>query len=73
MPNHLKKIRQDRGLVIYGLVTLSGVSPSIISAVEKHDYRPSPDTRTRIAEPLGVPMQDIWPSEDEQLVTVAGV
>jgi DNA-binding XRE family transcriptional regulator len=65
--NLLKQVRHRRGLAIYGLSALCGVSPAVISAVERWDYAPCHDVRQRIAEALAVSIGDIWPEAEAQL------
>lgn len=62
----LRALRRQRELALYGLATLSGVSPTTICAVEKWGYRPRVEVRKRIASALGVNVTDIWPDEDAQ-------
>jgi DNA-binding XRE family transcriptional regulator len=64
--NRLKQVRHWRDLAIYGLSALSGVSPTVISAVERWDYCPSAEVRQRIAEALSVDIAEIWPSRETQ-------
>jgi lambda repressor-like predicted transcriptional regulator len=58
--NQLKATRRARGLAIWGLSVMSGVSPSLLTAIEKWGYVPGADTRKRIADALGVKVEDIW-------------
>jgi len=64
--NRLKQVRHRRDLAIYGLSALSGVSPTVISAVERWDYRPGAEVRQRIAAALGVGVAEIWPARETQ-------
>jgi DNA-binding XRE family transcriptional regulator len=61
----LRALRRRRELALYGLATLSGVSPTTICAVEKWGYRPRVEVRQRIAAALGVNVIDIWPEETQ--------
>jgi DNA-binding XRE family transcriptional regulator len=63
--NNLKALRQDRGLALYGLAALAGVSPTTLSAIEQWNYRPTGSVRGRIAAALGVQVTDIWMAEKE--------
>jgi lambda repressor-like predicted transcriptional regulator len=58
--NQLRATRRARGLAIWGLSVMSGVSPSLLTAIEKWGYVPGADTRQRIADALGVQVEDIW-------------
>jgi DNA-binding XRE family transcriptional regulator len=62
--NRLKQVRYRHDLAIYGLSALSGVSPTIISAVERWDYCPGDEVRQRIAVALGADITEIWPSRE---------
>lgn len=66
--NRLREIRKSRGLVLWHLASLCRTSPSVLSAIERYNYKPSNAMRDRIAEVLGVTITDLWP-EEEQRVT----
>ena len=63
MSSQLKSIRRTRGLAIWGLSVMSGVSPSLLTAIEKWGYVPGRNTQSRIADALGVQVEDIWTRE----------
>jgi DNA-binding XRE family transcriptional regulator len=65
MANRLREIRQQRKLPLVGVTVRSGVATATLSAIERHGYRPSLETKARIAEALGVGVADIWPPEVE--------
>lgn len=62
--NRLREFRKDQGLALWGLAARSHVSASLLSAIEKWDYRPGPEVRRRIAAALGVEPSVIWPEFD---------
>jgi DNA-binding XRE family transcriptional regulator len=64
--NRLKQVRHRRDLAIYGLSALSGVSPTILCAVERWGYCPGDEVRRRIAHALAVSVSDIWPEAEAQ-------
>ncbi|MGA7731288.1 MAG: hypothetical protein WCD37_08440 [Chloroflexia bacterium] len=66
MSSLLKAARRARGLAIWGLSVMSGVSPSLLTAIEKWGYVPNSNTQKRIADALGVQVADIWTPESEQ-------
>jgi DNA-binding XRE family transcriptional regulator len=67
MTNRLKEIRMRQGIVLRQLTVLSGgVSGSTLSAIERYDYQPAPETREKIAAALGVTVEDIWPEESRE-------
>jgi lambda repressor-like predicted transcriptional regulator len=63
--SQLKSARRARGLAIWGLSVLSGVSPSLLTAIEKWGYVPGANTQQRIADALGLQVNDIWMSETQ--------
>jgi lambda repressor-like predicted transcriptional regulator len=66
MSSQLKATRRARGLAIWGLSVMSGVSPSLLTAIEKWGYVPGANTQQRIADALGVQVEDIWTQEEAQ-------
>ena len=64
MTNRLKELRTEAGLVVWGLATQANVSPTTVTAIEKHGFLPRPKTQQRIADALGVPVYDIWPNHE---------
>jgi transcriptional regulator with XRE-family HTH domain len=62
--NHLRQLRRSQGLPMYGLAVKASVSPTIVSMIERFDYRPGASVRERLAAALGVPLQAIWPDEE---------
>lgn len=65
MTNNLKSIRKSRGLVLWHLAAISKVNPSLISAIERHDYQPSREVQARLAAALSVEIAEIWPFENK--------
>lgn len=63
--SQLKAARRARGLAIWGLSVMSGVSPSLLTAIEKWGYVPGADTQQRIADALGLQVDDIWTRETQ--------
>ena len=63
--NQLRQLRVSRGLAMYGLAVRSKVSPTIIGAIERWDYRPGAPVRRRLADALGVAESAIWPEPHE--------
>jgi transcriptional regulator with XRE-family HTH domain len=62
--NHLRQLRRSQGLPMYGLAVKASVSPTIVSMIERFDYRPGASVRERLAAALGVPLQAIWPDKE---------
>lgn len=48
---------------MWGLSVLSGVSPSLLTAIEKWAYVPTTNTQERIAAALGLRIEEIWDQE----------
>ena len=69
MKNRLKELRKERGMAMREITALCRVATGTISAIEKYDYSPAPETREKLARALGVTVQDIWPAGE--LVEVA--
>jgi DNA-binding XRE family transcriptional regulator len=63
--NRLRQLRRARGLPLYGLAVKASVSPTIVSMIERFDYRPGAPVCTRLAQALGVQLRDIWPDEEQ--------
>ncbi|MGH8059734.1 MAG: hypothetical protein ACREOH_21265 [Candidatus Entotheonellia bacterium] len=66
MRYRLKLLLPGRGLALYGLTALARVSPTLLSAIERWNYRPTMGVRERIAAALGVTAPDIWLPEREE-------
>lgn len=67
-------LRRERGLTLHGLAELSGVSLSMLSAVERGDKAPTVVVLDRIAGGLGVPLAALVtePEADRVIVRRAG-
>lgn len=63
--NRLKEIRKSRGLAMWHLASICRINPSVLSAIERYDYRVSVKTKSRIAEALDAEVEEVWPSEDQ--------
>ena len=63
--HQLRQLRLSHGLAIYGLAVRAQVSPTIIGAIERWNYRPGPLVRQRLAAALGVAESEIWPEPQE--------
>jgi len=55
----LKQIRTDRGLSLFGLSKLSGLSKSYLNEIEKGKKYPKPDKIALLSEHLDVPYDDL--------------
>jgi transcriptional regulator with XRE-family HTH domain len=64
--NHLRQLRRSQGLPMYGLAVKASVSPTIVSMIERFDYKPGASVRERLAGALGVQPQAIWPDKETE-------
>jgi transcriptional regulator with XRE-family HTH domain len=55
---HIKKIREDKGLSLSAMADLTGFSTAILSQIENHLVSPSLGTLTKLAGALGVRVGD---------------
>jgi len=55
----LREEREHRGLSMYAVAQLSGLSPQAISYVERGEKRPSFETVLRIAKAVGIDLGDL--------------
>ena len=61
----LKTVRKSKNISVYKLSQMSGVSETHIRDLERGDRNPSFDTLTRLAEPLGLTLSDLFNESDE--------
>ena len=61
----LKTVRKSKNISVYKLSQLSGVSETHIRDLERGDRNPSFDTLTRLAEPLGLTLSDLFNESGE--------
>lgn len=55
----LKQVRSERGLSLYGLSKLSGMSKSYLNEIEKGKKYPKPDKIALLSEHLDIPYDDL--------------
>jgi len=56
----LRKMRQEKGISIRSLATLSGLSANAISMIERNKTSPSVSTLYKLSDALGVPVTKIF-------------
>ena len=56
----LKSLRKAKDMSVYKLSQLSGVSETHIRDLERGDRNPSFDTLSRLAEPLGISLAELF-------------
>jgi transcriptional regulator with XRE-family HTH domain len=59
----LREARQAQGLTVRGIAQLIGVSPSLISQIERDKVNPSVGTLWALVSVLGLTMGDVFPDE----------
>lgn len=68
--SNLRRLRKARGLVLMALAVRAGVSIATLHAADRHGYIPSDPTRRRIANALGVKLEDLWPELEAEVEEV---
>ncbi len=63
METRIREIRAERGWTVRRLAEKSGVDKNTISEVERGKRKPNPITMHKLAESLGVEVQDLFPLE----------
>lgn len=56
----LKSVRKSKNISVYKLSQMSGVSETHIRDLERGDRNPSFDTLSRLAEPLGISLAELF-------------
>jgi len=67
--NKLKKTRFFKEVSQFRLGVATGVSPSKLSLIENDLASPKPDEKKRIADFLGVPVEEIFPELEANVST----
>ena len=60
----LREQRQRKGLTVRDLATRVGVSPSLISQIERDKVKPSVSTLWGLVTVLGIPISELFPDTD---------
>lgn len=58
--NHIKEIREARGIPQYTMAEAVGVSRQTMTAIEKGKYNPSLELSLKIAEYFEMPFEEIF-------------
>lgn len=64
MRNHLKTLRQDRGMTQQALADALGVSRQTVHSIEAGKYDPSLPLAFKIARLLGLAIEQVFEPED---------
>ena len=64
------QLRNQKGLTQQELSELTGLAPSYLSRIENRHLEPRPQTLTKIATALGVPISEIFQERATQLGTL---
>ncbi|NLX05418.1 MAG: helix-turn-helix transcriptional regulator [Phycisphaerae bacterium] len=59
--NNLREYREQMGIELMDLASLSDVPVPIVRAAEEFGYDPDAEEKGRIARALGLAVLDIWP------------
>ncbi len=65
MNNKVHEARLSRGMSQQELAIKAGVAQSMLTGIERYDYRPGLRVRTKIADALGTTPDEIWPELDK--------
>ena len=57
----LRKVRMLKGLNQYDIACRTGITQSRLSLIENDYYEPKPEERQKLAEALGVSVEEIFP------------
>lgn len=63
-PTRLRQWRQAHGLSLEEVYGLSGISPAMLSRVERGQRELAPLTKVKLARSLGVPVRELFTAED---------
>jgi DNA-binding XRE family transcriptional regulator len=69
---HLLKLRKSRGLTLQEVSTLTGVSASAFSKIERNELSPTISTMQRIAQGLGVELVTLLTDQDNSVGAFGG-
>lgn len=70
--NVVTRLRYSRGWTKAELATAAGVSDRVIGRIEKGGYLPQAHTVKKIADALGVPVDDILADENGNVMGAVG-
>ncbi len=65
MGNHLRNLRKEHDLSLSDVAAVSGLSVAMLSRVENGQRELSGLRKIVLARSLGVPVQDLFPREEE--------
>lgn len=63
-PSKMRMLRESRGLRQFDLAVLTHLSPATVWAAEKRGDTVSDQTRKRIADALGAPVESLFDGRD---------
>ena len=61
----IKTVRKSKGLSVYKLSQIPGVSETHIRDIERGDRNPSFDTLSRLVVPMGMSLSELFNESDE--------
>lgn len=63
----LKTVRKSKGISVYKLSQMSGVSETHIRDLERGDRNPSFDTLSRLVTPLGLSLSELFNESEDMM------
>lgn len=63
----LKTVRKSKGISVYRLAQMSGVSETHIRDLERGDRNPSFDTLSRLVTPLGLSLSELFNESEDMM------
>lgn len=64
--NHIRKIRQEKGITQVKMAEDLEVTRQTINAIEKHKYNPSLELALKLLAYFDVPMHELFELEEEE-------
>jgi transcriptional regulator with XRE-family HTH domain len=64
--NRLRELRRGQRLPLWGLAVRAGTTATMLSTIERWNYRPGAALCERIATALGVSVSTAWPEGEAQ-------
>lgn len=66
--NRVRQLRGEKGLNQRQLSEASHTCQALLSAIERGTLKPWPKVAERLSEALGVPVEDIFPEDKDELI-----
>jgi len=69
--NRVRQAREVKGLNQRQLSELSHTPQGLVSAIERETLKPWPNVAERLSEALGIPIEDLFPEDKDELLHAA--